>query len=210
MFAIFYNIQDIVILLFIIILFFIKFFRFLLPEDCTLYLRVTFNIAFIKKKQDNNLQPWPNFLWAYKKEIKKTLGNTAFYIIFRIGLLKSALHSNLLFFSIYLLVIFRITLTLNLLYILEIMDLLTFATICLILAYCKIHTFLILTFNFSLFIIALVNRTVLSIANISPWAVFYIFLICVNESLILSLSSMLYLRWLCKLLRFDRKTHTSS
>ena len=85
----------------------------------------------------------------------------------------------------------------------EIMGFLASAAICLMLAYCKTHTFLALKSNFPLPIIASVGDVLLS-------AVCCIFLTCVNRILASSSFSMLQLRWLCKCLGFGQQTHTLS
>lgn len=63
----------------------------------------------------------------------------------------------------------------------------------LILTYYIIHIFLMLISYFFLFIVILVNKIVLSIANFPNSIVFYIFLINVNRNLISLLFLMLQL-----------------
>ena len=89
------------------------------------------------------------------------------------------------------------------------MGLFTSVAICLLLTHCKTHTFLTLTSDCLLVIVALVDGTGLSIVDVSPSAVFYIFLMCADGSLTSSLFSMLYLCWVCKFLGFGGQTYAS-
>lgn len=88
----------------------------------------------------------------------------------------------------------------------KIIDFLISMAIYFMLAYCKLYIFLTLIFNFLLSIIALVDKTILLIADVLSLAVFCIFIICTNRNLISSSFLMLYLRWLYKCLRFSKQT----
>lgn len=90
------------------------------------------------------------------------------------------------------------------------MNLFAFMIICLILAHCKIYTFLMLISNSLLIIIALVDNIVLSIADVLSLAVFFIFLIFANGNLKSLSSLILYLRLVCKFLGFSRQTNILS
>lgn len=131
---------------------------------------------------------WNTHNITFIREIMTMLYNTSFCIVFRISSCQYLSH-----ISTYCL--FQLFPTFRLLWIYlisqEIMGLLASAVIWLILAYCKIYTFITLISDFPLHIVASVNWVVLCFANISSSAVCCILLICVDESLTSSSSSIL-------------------